>query len=130
MKFISVGIKTIAGILAAIWAALTPLTQVLIVFMALDIATGVLAAFINKELSSDVSFKGVAKKAIILLIVAAGFWLERCMTVHIPVAEVVAGFYIMHEGLSILENAARADLPVPQVLKDALSKMNGKEESK
>jgi len=118
-------IKLIAGALAALWGGLPVLVQVLIVLMAMDIATGMLSAFVNRELSSDVSWRGMARKAIILLVVACGVWIEPA--VGLPIGAAVAGFYAAHEGLSILENVTRAGLPVPQVLRDALRKLSPEE---
>ncbi|MBX6770880.1 MAG: phage holin family protein [Chloroflexi bacterium] len=119
-------LKLAAGALAALWGGLPVLVQVLIGLMALDIATGMLAAFIAQELSSDVSFRGMARKAIVLLVVAGGVWLEPA--VGLPVGQAVAGFYAAHEGLSLIENVARAGLPVPQVLRDALAKLSPEQE--
>lgn len=44
--------------------------------------------------------------------------------VGVPLGEAVAGFYAAHELLSVLQNADRAGLPVPQVLRDALAKLS------
>ncbi len=37
-------------------------------------------------------------------------------------------FYISNEGISIIENASRIGLPVPQKLKDVLAQLSDKEE--
>lgn len=104
---------------AAFFARLDPLVQVLIALMVADIASGLLAAFVNRELSSDVSFRGMAKKAIVLILVAIAAMLGP--VVNLPLGQAVAGFYAAHEGLSIIENAARAGLPVPNILQQALA---------
>jgi toxin secretion/phage lysis holin len=122
LRVIVVYVKIVAGALAALAGGLPMLTQVLVVLMAVDIATGVLAAFIHREVSSDVSFRGIARKAIVLLVVAAGAWVEP--VVQLPIGDAVAGFYAVHEGLSILENVTRAGLPVPPVLREALAKLS------
>lgn len=119
---ITLYVKLAAGALAALWGGLPVLMQVLIGLMALDIATGMLAAFVNRELSSDVSFRGMARKAIVLLVVAGGVWLEP--VTGLPVGQAVAGFYAAHEGLSVIENVTRVGLPVPQVLRDGLRKLS------
>lgn len=113
--------KLAAAATAAFWGGLAPLVQVLIAVMAADLLTGLLAGYITRKLSSDVSFRGLAKKAIVLVLVAVGRLLEPA--VGLPLGDVVAGFYLVHEGLSILENAARAGLPVPQALREALVKL-------
>lgn len=104
------------------WGNLEPLVQLLMVFMVLDIATGLLRGYALRELSSDVSRRGVARKGIMLLLVAAAKAAESHVG-GLPLAGAVAGFYLAHEGVSILENAAGAGLPVPQALREALVKL-------
>jgi phage-related holin len=58
-------IKVAAASIAAVWGGLTPLVQLLLILMALDVVTGFLAGFVSKELSSECSFAGMAKKAIV-----------------------------------------------------------------
>lgn len=112
----------LAGATTALWWRDLPvLVQVLIGLMALDIATGLLTGFATQTLSSEVSFRGMAKKATVLLLVAGAAWLEPA--VQLPVAQAVAGFYAAHEGLSLVENAARLGLPVPAALRAALVKL-------
>lgn len=98
------------------------MVQILIALMALDIATGLLAGFAGRRLSSEVSFRGMAKKTTVLLLVATAAIIEP--HVGLPVADAVAGFYCAHELLSIIENAAESGLPVPQILRDALAKLS------
>lgn len=117
--------KVAVATVAALFGGLPVLVQVLIALMALDVATGMLAAYVNRSLSSDVSFRGMARKAIVLLVVAVGTLLEPIT--DLPVAQAVAGFYAAHEGLSAVENVAKAGLPVPKVLKDALAKLSPEE---
>jgi toxin secretion/phage lysis holin len=109
--------------LAAWWGGLPLLVQVLIGVMLLDITSGVLAAYITNSLDSRVSFRGMAKKALALVLVGVAAWIEPA--VGIPLASAVAGFYTVHELLSILENAAIAGLPVPDALRDALARVPG-----
>lgn len=52
------------------------LMYALIAFMVLDYISGVLVAIAQKELSSKVGFKGIAKKVIILVLVAVGHILD------------------------------------------------------
>lgn len=96
----------------------------LITFMVLDYMTGVLRGYINKELSSDVGLKGIARKTVIfaVLIVAvlldrlinSGNWVFRTMTCY---------FYIANEGLSLIENAIGLGVPAPEGLKNALAQL-------
>jgi toxin secretion/phage lysis holin len=119
------GIKAGIAAVAAIWVGLNPLVQLLLVAMVLDIATGLLSAYVRKVIDSAVSFRGMAKKSIILLLVwgawQAGAWVGQ------PLGEMVAAFYTLNEFISILENAAEAGIPVPQFLRDALAKLSSEQ---
>ncbi len=98
------------------------MVQLLVILMAVDIITGIAAAFANKTICSEVSFKGIAKKSIALLLVGIANYMEYL--VQAPLGEAVAGFYAANEGVSIIENATEAGLPVPKILRDALAKLN------
>jgi len=116
--------RVVLGAVAALWVAMNPIVQALMVLMVIDIITGMLSGYVAKQLSSDVSFRGIAKKVLILAVV----WAAAVVAPHVgdlPLAEAVAGFYLMHEGLSILENLGEAGLPIPKFLRDALARLNG-----
>ncbi|MCT8975480.1 phage holin family protein [Clostridium sp. CX1] len=95
--------------------------QILIVFMVLDYCTGLLRGAINKELSSDVGFKGLARKAVIFVVLIVAVSLDRLSNTGTWVFRtLVAYFYIANEGISIIENSAALGLPVPEKLKEVL----------
>ena len=98
--------------------------MVLIVFMSLDYCTGLLRGYINKELSSDVGLKGIARKAVIFVVLIVAVLLDRLLnTGNWVFRTLVAYFYIANEGISLLENCAGLGLPIPDKLKDALSQL-------
>ena len=120
-------IKTIAATVAGIWGGLGALVQLLLILMLIDCATGMLSAAQRRVLSSEISFKGMTKKASALLLVGTAAAIETYageLVGGLPLQEAVAGFYCANEGLSILENAVEAGLPVPQTLRDALAKLS------
>ena len=105
----------VPGAVLALWA-----------LQALDIATGTLSAYVRKELSSEVSRVGIARKVQTNLLVLAVYVIERLMPeVGFPVSftVIVALFYAAHEALSILENAAEIGLPIPNSLRQALARV-------
>jgi len=94
---------------------------ILVLFIILDYATGVIKGYIKKELSSDVGFKGIARKAIILVVLIVAVALDRLLNTGTWVFRtLVCYFYIANEGLSILENCGSLGLPLPAKIKDAL----------
>jgi toxin secretion/phage lysis holin len=120
--------KWAGGVLASLWGRLPLLLQSLLVLMALDIASGLIAGYITRSLSSDVSWRGMAKKSLVLLLIAACEILQRTWNLGLPLASAVVGFYIVHEMISIVENTARAGLPMPRALTSALRKLRAQSE--
>lgn len=94
---------------------------VLITFMVLDYVTGVLRGYVNKELSSDVGLKGIARKAVIFIVLIVAVCLDRLLNTGTWLFRtLICYFYIANEGLSLLENAITLGVPVPEKLKEAL----------
>ncbi len=97
---------------------------VLILFMALDYATGLLRAWINKEVSSDIGLRGIARKAVIFVVLIVAVMLDRLLNTGTWVFRtLVCYFYIANEGISLLENCAGLGLPIPEKIKDALAQL-------
>lgn len=94
---------------------------VLVSFMALDYLTGVLRAWINKEVSSYIGLKGIARKTVIFVVLIVAVLLDRLLNTGTWVFRtLICYFYIANEGISLLENCAGLGLPIPEKLKDAL----------
>nr|DAP33144.1 MAG TPA: holin [Caudoviricetes sp.] len=94
---------------------------VLVCFMVLDYFTGVLRAWTNKEISSDVGLRGIARKTVILIVLIVAVLLDRLLNTGTWVFRtLICYFYIANEGISLLENCAGLGLPIPEKLKDAL----------
>lgn len=118
--------KWLAAIALATWARVPGLVQTLILFMALDFLTGVLAAVVRKGVSSDDSFRGLAKKALVLILVGTSHIASDTLHLGVDFGSVVALAYIANEIISITENCARAGVPIPAPLLDVLSKFKAK----
>ena len=89
--------------------------------MVLDYLTGLIRAFINKEVSSNVGLIGIARKSLILVVLIVGVLLDRLLNSDTWVFRtLIAYFYIANEGISLLENCVGLGLPVPTQLQDAL----------
>lgn len=126
---IQTGIAAIGGVCAFFWGGLDNLFIALLVFAAVDYATGVLAAIIKKRLNSQIGFKGIAKKVFMFLIVGIANIVDvRLIQTGSGVRTATILFYIANEGVSLLENAARCGLPIPKRLKDILTQLHEKSE--
>lgn len=129
MENLQLWVKLVIASAAALWGGLEPLVQLLLMMMILDIITGIAAAIATKTLSSEVSFTGMIKKFLILCLVVFGAVLDTNAGGLLPISLMsgVAGFFCVHEGISVLENAGKGGVKVPAFLKDALEKLNPKE---
>lgn len=96
----------------------------LIVFVVMDYLTGVLAAGVRKDLSSEVGFKGIAKKVCFFVLVGIANIVDT-QVIHdgAAIRTAVIFFYLANEGISILENSTVIGLPVPQKLREMLQQL-------
>lgn len=117
-KYLVAGAGTVVTWLFGAWD--TALI-VLVIFMALDYITGVLRGYINKDLSSDVGLRGIARKAVIFIVLIVAVLLDRLLNTGTWVFRtLVCYFYIANEGISLLENCAGLGLPIPDKIKEVL----------
>jgi toxin secretion/phage lysis holin len=94
---------------------------VLLMFMAIDYATGLMKAFIKKELSSRVGWDGLMKKIGSMLAVIVAHQMDKIdPTQSYLFRNAVVMFFIANEGVSLVENLALIGVPVPSILKRAL----------
>ena len=119
--YIDIVISMLGVIAGALLGKLDGLLIALLIFMGLDYITGVVNAIYSHSLSSEIGFKGLLRKGLILIIVIVGHILDiYVLKVGSTVRSAVCLFYISNEGISILENAASIGLPLPEKLKKIL----------
>ena len=100
----------------------------LIALIVLDYISGVIAAAVEKKLSSAVGAKGIAKKLFMLLIVAVATIVDINVIGEGHVLRTVTTvFYIANECISLIENAGRIGVPVPKKLLDILEQLKNTE---
>ncbi len=134
MKWDSV-IKAISGAAGALigflYGEITGLFVAIIALMALDYITGIFCAVSTKTLSSEIGFKGLVKKLMILVIIAVGHLVDAYIIgTGSAFMTAVILFFAANEGISILENAALLGLPVPEKLRNVLEQLKDKEDDK
>ncbi|MGN0566406.1 MAG: holin family protein [Candidatus Limousia pullorum] len=102
----------------------------LLAFVVIDYITGIMCAIADKELSSEVGFKGICKKVLIFALVGIGNLLDIYILGQAGILRnVVIFFYLSNEGVSILENTSHLGLPVPEKLKEILKQLHNRKES-
>ena len=106
------------------------LLYALVAFVVIDYITGIMAAILEKKLSSNIGFKGIFKKVLIFTFVGIGHIVDIYILQNgSAIRTAVIFFYLSNEGLSIIENATKIGLPVPEKLKAVFVEL-GKEEEK
>src|SRR5690606_32123073 len=95
-------------------------------FIALDYVVGVMVAGYHGKLNSKVGFKGIAKKVLILLLVATAHQIDLLLGDGSIIRDSVIFFYLANELLSILESVGKTNLPIPNVLRKAVETLNSK----
>lgn len=102
----------------------------LVVFVVMDYVTGVMCAIADKNLSSEVGFKGICRKVLIFILVGIANILDVQIIGTGSVLRIaIIFFYISNEGVSLLENASHLGLPVPEKLKVVLKQLHDKSET-
>lgn len=138
VKTITELLAAIGGAIASFFTGLPPIIWVLIAVMSIDYLTGILCGLMGKSpntenggISSKMAFRGLLKKALIILVVLLAALLDKAVSMGTgAVFEAVAGatclWFIASEGFSIIENAAAMGIPIPGILKQALEIMRKK----
>lgn len=127
-------IKVLSSVLGAVagflWGEMDGLMIALIAFIVLDYISGVLVGAAKHKLNSQTSFKGLCKKAMILLIVAVAHIVDKQILggTSSVFRSATCGLYIASEGLSIMENAGKLGVPFPKKLREMLEQLHDKSE--
>ena len=98
----------------------------LVTMLIIDYITGLAAAYMNNELSSRIGFKGIIKKVLRLIIVAAAVQVDRVTGAHGYIRNTVILFFIANEGISILENSGKCGVPIPKKFLEVLKQLQEK----
>ncbi|GIU74775.1 MAG: hypothetical protein KatS3mg004_1862 [Bryobacteraceae bacterium] len=123
--------KLVTAALISAFLGLHVVIQLLVYAIAFDIATGVVAGWVEERVSSEISRKGMARKLMILLGVAAAEVAGRHAHLEIAVpwggtwglGAAIAAYYCIHEAISICENLARAGVPLPEFVMKRLQEL-------
>lgn len=120
-------ILTVTGLITGyLFGGWSLLLQILLAFVIIDYVTGLLASGVEGRLSSKVGFKGIAKKLMIFCLVAVGHLVDKAIGEGSMIQNAIIFFYLGNELLSIIENAGRTGLPVPEQIKNTVEILKGK----
>lgn len=120
-KFLQGLAATLGAVLGWLLGPWDGLLYTLIACVTIDYVSGVSAAAVNHRLSSEVGYKGLARKVMIFAVVG----LANVLDVHVfgntaALRSAVMLYFIANEGISILENCLLMGLPAPPKLREVL----------
>ena len=121
-------LAAIGGFIAGLFGGWNGTMTVLVIFMAADYVLGCICALTGNSpktsgghFLSSVAFKGLLKKAVIMLVVLLAVQLDKALGGSTPMFQSAATcFYIANEGISVIENCGLLGVPVPESIKNAL----------
>lgn len=102
------------------------LLGVLLTFVVVDYVSGVVAAGFEGSLKSKAGLIGITRKVFIFALVAIAHQIDNSLGEQHLFRDATIFFYLANELLSIIENAGRIGLPVPDTIKRAVEVLKGK----
>lgn len=124
-NYIAGGAAGAGALINYIWGGLDTMFIALVSVMALDFFTGILCAVKTHTVDSKVAYHGITrKKMMILAMVALSVIIDNLLGTPGVSRSLVIMYYFAMEGISILENAAKVDFPVPSKLKKILLQLS------
>lgn len=118
-------IATISGLIGTIVSysvdGLGMAVTVLIGFMAIDYATGIMSGVVNQNLNSRIGFNGIIRKIYYLMLVGSVYLLALVIPGIEYAGDGAAIAFCVLEFISITENGTKMGLPTPEFIKNILS---------
>lgn len=123
----SIVVGVVGGVVAKLLGGMDGILHALLFVVVVDYVTGLIKAYFQKDLNSEVGFKGLIKKVLIFVVIAVSVETEKIIGDAIPLREIVIMFYLSNEGISFLENVS-VFIKLPPKLKEAFQQIRGNEE--
>lgn len=125
---INLGVGALGGVIGWLFGSPDSFFYALVVFMFVDYFSGVIAAGVKKQISSDIGYTGIMKKLCIFMIVAVANVVDTSViNAGGAIRNAAIFFYLSNEGISILENVVAIGLPVPEKLKIILKQIGSED---
>ena len=127
MENFATGTRSVGAAIAALatflWGSPDAWLLALIALVCLDYITGIVAAVLEKKLSSKAGFHGILKKMLFFSVVAVAHIIDAATELGGVLRSAAIGFLAANEGISILENSARCGIPVSKKLLEILEQL-------
>lgn len=117
-------LSLITSIISYLLGGIDSLFTILLMLIVIDYITGICKGIYKKELSSKKSLKGIIKKIGYLIIIMVAVLADKLTNNSSgAIRALVTYFFIANEAISILENWALMDLPLPKKLLEVFENM-------
>ena len=119
-----IGLTAAGGFLGWFLGGVDGFLYALVAFVAIDYVTGIMCAIVERVLSSEIGYRGIFKKVLIFALVGVAHIIDQNIIGDGSIIRTaVIFFYLSNEGISIIENATRLGLPIPEKLRDVLEQL-------
>lgn len=115
--------KWLATAAMGAWMSVPGSVMTLTAFVIADFVTGLLCAIVRKSVDSDKAFRGFVRKVLIVGLVLVMHYAEKALGKEFGIETWISGYFIVIECISIVENCARAGVPIPSALVQVLLKV-------
>lgn len=127
IKALKFAVTVLGGAVSFMLGGFDKLLITLLSLMALDYLSGIIKAVYNKSINSQIGFRGILKKVMIIMVVILVSSLQQITENNIPLRDITIMFYLTNEGISIIENLGVV-IPIPKKLKDVFEQLKGEEQ--
>ena len=111
-------VGTLGSILVGNWDSNI---QILFLFLLTDYISGIMKGIKEKNISSQLGFKGILKKIAIFMVITIAHQLDIISNLENPMFKTMSiYFYIGNEGISIIENLSALGVVFPKFIEERL----------
>jgi len=123
--------SAIGAVFSFLVGGIDSLVTALLIFVALDYLTGLIAAWKTATLNSQKGFEGIKRKVVMLVIVIMAHWIDVSIFGASTCRSMVIFAYLGNEGLSIIENLDRMGYGeyIPVFIREKLVQLRREKES-
>lgn len=111
---------------AGIWITIPEAVKILLLLQALDVCSGLLAAWEERAITSRLMRSGIVRKSMCLIVIAAVSLSGSYLALDYDLAAWCACWFSGAELISIIENASRCGVPIPQRIRNVLASIGSK----